>query len=77
MVYCHKALDRVLTFPQLDLLLPMELQDDFFSKLNGRGTLQYAKVYIKLSEIVEGDFFNDYIKTGISPSISDPKHQRC
>ncbi|KAK3681518.1 hypothetical protein LTR37_020881 [Vermiconidia calcicola] len=28
------------------------------------GTLQYARVHMKLSEVIEGDFFNQYIKTG-------------
>ncbi|KAF2765042.1 hypothetical protein EJ03DRAFT_280822 [Teratosphaeria nubilosa] len=31
---------------------------------NGSGTPKYASVYLKLGDIIEGDFFNHYIKSG-------------
>ena len=34
--------------------------------MDDRYTLQYAKVHLKLKDILEGDFFNQYIKTGRS-----------
>ena len=50
---------------QVLLVLPQDnankLKETFTT---GLSALQYAKVYIKLSEIIEGDFFNQYIKTG-------------
>ncbi|KAK0785726.1 hypothetical protein LTS16_010879 [Friedmanniomyces endolithicus] len=30
----------------------------------GEGALQYARVHMKLSDIIEGDFFNHYVKAG-------------
>lgn len=56
-------LDSVLTAPQLNVHLPNDACDNFLANLNGKGSVQYAKVYMKLSDIVEGDFFK-YIKTG-------------
>ncbi|KAK3672481.1 hypothetical protein LTR78_007531 [Recurvomyces mirabilis] len=48
----------------LDLIVP----DTHLDKLNaaltkGPGDLHYARVYMKLSEILDGDFFNTYIKS--------------
>jgi len=28
----------------------------------------YAKVYMKLGEVLEGDFFSGYIKQGVTPA---------
>lgn len=28
------------------------------------GVVKYAQVYMKLSELIDGDFFNHYIKSG-------------
>lgn len=33
---------------------------------NDIGTLRYLKVYMKLSEVIDGEFFNQYIKAGRS-----------
>jgi len=55
----------ILTALQLDLLVPKSafqvLQDELSSDLY---RLQYAKVHLKLKDIIDGDFFNQYIKTG-------------
>ncbi|KAK3725058.1 hypothetical protein LTR37_000568 [Vermiconidia calcicola] len=49
----------------LDVVLPRaaasSLQEHFGAE---GGTLQYARVHMKLSEVIEGDFFNQYIKIG-------------
>lgn len=50
---------------QVDLLLPdeiyklleQELRSDVYSQ-------QYSRVYMSLSDIIEKDFFNEYVKTG-------------
>lgn len=34
------------------------------------GTLLYAQVYMKVSEIIEGDFFNQYVKSGKKEHLS-------
>ncbi|KAK1074727.1 hypothetical protein LTR12_008899 [Friedmanniomyces endolithicus] len=50
----------------VDVLLPQsnlsKLQDELGE---GKGTFQYARVHMKLSDIIEGDFFNHYIKAGM------------
>jgi len=50
----------------VDLLLPAELlqvvQQEIVSQL---GNWQYAKVMMSLGEIIEGDFFTEYIKKGL------------
>lgn len=51
---------------QLDILLPKDAHEIFLEKLKGKDELRYAKVYMKLSDIVEGDFFSNYVKTGMS-----------
>ncbi|KAK5123089.1 hypothetical protein LTR85_003286 [Meristemomyces frigidus] len=49
----------------LDVVLPEDAASRFRQVLaGGIGTLQYARVHMKLSEIVEGDFFAQYIKSG-------------
>ena len=53
-------------FFQLTVVMPSSQADDMNSKLDsGIGTLQYAQVYMKLNEVIEGDFFNHYIKSGM------------
>lgn len=46
--------------------LEKHLEDDI-------GTVRYLKVYMKLSEVIDGDFFNQYIKSGRSANASDSK----
>lgn len=54
---------------QVNLILPDELYDliwqDVAAKIN---VLEYSRVTVSLSEIIDGDFFNKYIKSGISPT---------
>jgi ribonuclease P/MRP protein subunit RPP40 len=54
---------------QLDLILPEEVYElvrarleDVDSPAFGRG--QYARVYMKLEEVLAGDFFKQYVKMG-------------
>jgi ribonuclease P/MRP protein subunit RPP40 len=50
---------------QLTLVLPTDQAEDLKSSLEKDvGVLQYTQVYMKLSELIEGDFFNHYIKSG-------------
>ncbi|KAK1080859.1 hypothetical protein LTR33_005183 [Friedmanniomyces endolithicus] len=54
-----------LTHSQVDILLPKSSLPKFQEGLgNGKGTFQYARVHMKLSDIIEGDFFNHYVKAG-------------
>jgi len=39
--------------------------------LQSHGNPQYAKVHMKLKDIIEGDFFNQYIKTGTISMLSE------
>jgi hypothetical protein len=49
---------------QVDLLVPEGKAAKLKECLDAGGSsLQYARVYIKLGDIVDGDFFNKYIKT--------------
>ena len=46
-------------------MLPSEQAEDVKGNLQkGVGELQYARLYMKLSELIEGDLFNQYIKSG-------------
>lgn len=50
---------------QLDLILPEELYEVIQQRLDDdMGTLRYARVFMKLGEILSGDFFNLHIKKG-------------
>ena len=55
-----------LTIAQVDVILPKaiysSIQDSLQSKLQ---KLRYARVFMSLSSLLEGDFFNTYIKIGI------------
>ncbi len=49
----------------VDLILPAELLDAMESKLEGdKGCVRFAKVMMSLEQVVEGDFFNTYVKKG-------------
>lgn len=67
--------ERKLTFasPKLTLLLPAsEAQQALHDKLAASdGVLRYARVYMKLIEIISGDFFNSYIKAGNIVMLSE------
>ena len=63
--YILDLVKHVLMPVQLDLLLPKDVFENLReSLLDDSNTLQYAKVHLKLKDIVEGKFFNQYIKTG-------------
>jgi ribonuclease P/MRP protein subunit RPP40 len=47
------------------MILPDELWRLVEQHINGEaGKLNYSKVHMSLLEIISGDFFNHYIKTG-------------
>ncbi len=52
----------------VDLILPAELRDAMESNLEGdKGCVRFAKVMMALEQVVEGDFFNTYVKKGAAP----------
>ncbi len=56
----------ILIFEQLDVILPTEHAEAFSKEIaTVAESHKYAKVYIKPCELLEGDFFNHYIKSGI------------
>ncbi|KAF2264476.1 hypothetical protein CC78DRAFT_494908 [Lojkania enalia] len=57
----------------LDLILPEELYEIVRARLESEpvGQLQYAQVNMKLGELLEGDFFNEYIKKGDIMMLSE------
>lgn len=51
---------------QVELLLPEELYDLIWKELEARlANIRYSHVVMSLSDLLEADFFNIYIKTGI------------
>lgn len=50
------------------MILPSELQEMVLEQLQNKQAecLKYAKVIMSLKEMLEGDFFNEYIKKGIA-----------
>lgn len=49
------------------MVLPESTYDAIKEQFEGDvGSFHYARVYMTLGEIIDGDFFNDYIKTGRS-----------
>lgn len=52
---------------QMDLILPTELYDLVWSQIDDKVcSIQYSRVIMPLSALLEEDFFNMYIKTGSS-----------
>lgn len=52
---------------QVQLVLPQELYDVLWDNVEAKiGNIVYSRVIMSLSEILEGEFFNKYIKTGTS-----------
>ena len=46
-------------------MLPTDQAEDLKGNLEKNvGMLQYAQVYMKLGELIDGDFFNHYVKSG-------------
>ncbi|KAL1644742.1 hypothetical protein SLS58_004205 [Diplodia intermedia] len=55
-----------------DLMLPDEVYEVIRQELDAAaGKFHYARVYLSLGEIIDGDFFNHYIKTGNVLMISE------
>ncbi len=56
----------VLTSRQVDLILPQECAEVVKQKLlEGRVPPRFSRVVMKLSDMLEGDFFKEYIKIGM------------
>ena len=55
---------------KVELIIPEELYSlvwhDVVAKVQD---LQYERVIMSLSELLEGDFFNEYVKTGMSACL--------
>jgi len=57
---------------QLDLILPEELWDLVKRRMNqDQFVVRYSKVRLSLLDIISGDFFNVYIKTGDVLMVSE------
>ena len=57
---------------QVDLLLPEDLYNKAWKSLEHRiGKYEYSKVTMSLSQLLEGDFFNTYIKAGNITMLSN------
>ena len=57
---------------QLELLLPEELYQVMWHGVEAKiSQLRYSQVIMPLSALLEGDFFNFYIKTGIYNSVAN------
>ena len=55
----------------MQLILPQELYDVIWKDVEAKiSNIQYSRVIMSLSDILEGDFFNKYIKIGTSNSIN-------
>ncbi|WEW61568.1 ribonuclease P subunit [Emydomyces testavorans] len=55
-----------------ELILPEEVYQTAWDAIARRiGVCQYAKVFMSLSDVIEGDFFNQYIKIGDILLISE------
>jgi ribonuclease P/MRP protein subunit RPP40 len=55
----------------LDLILPEEIYELLKQRLDAFGDGQYARVHMKLGEILEPEFVNDYIKQGNIMMLSE------
>lgn len=75
---CFKLYDwkTWLTLNQLDLVLPSEIYQLVRARLEdtdvyGIGRSQYARVHMKLGELLEGEFFTHYVKMGNIMMLSE------
>ncbi|GME23122.1 Ribonuclease p 40kda subunit [Neofusicoccum parvum] len=56
-----------------DLILPEEIYELIKQEFDGAaGTFHYARVIMSLGEIIDGDFFNQYIKTAVEMELRKP-----
>ncbi len=57
----------------MQLILPQELYDVVWKDVEAKiSNIHYSRVIMSLSEILERDFFNTYIKTGTSSLLLCP-----
>jgi ribonuclease P/MRP protein subunit RPP40 len=64
-----KELPFVHTFT---MLMPDEMYQMIWNKLDAEvKTMKYAKVIMKLQEVLDGDFFTEYIKKGMPALLSE------
>lgn len=55
---------------QIDLILPAEACDVILEQLNNtQKSPRYSKVHMTLGDVLQGDFFNEYIKKGMNVSL--------
>ncbi|EEP78635.1 predicted protein [Uncinocarpus reesii 1704] len=55
-----------------ELILPEEIYQTVWDTVSSKiSSCQYAKVFMSLADILEGDFFNKYLKTGNILLISE------
>ena len=53
---------------QTEVIVPEEVYASVQSALESKlQKLRYGRVFMSLSSLLEGEFFNTYIKSGISP----------
>lgn len=64
--YLLRLLTRRSYSNQTELILPEEIYDAVWASIERRvsAASRYARVIMPLSAIIEGDFFNKYIKIG-------------
>lgn len=63
----------VVNLKQVEVLLPETAYAAIETSLNSKlQKLRYARVFMSLSNLLEGDFFNTYIKSGILPYLYVP-----
>lgn len=60
----HKRSETCLTSSQVDIVVLQAAHGALLDQLKNNTRLRYAKVYMKLSDVIEGSFFNEYVKTG-------------
>ncbi|OJD37804.1 ribonuclease p 40kda subunit [Diplodia corticola] len=59
-----------------DLILPDDVCESIRQELDGDAAkFHYARVYMSLGQIIDGDFFNHYIKTGNVLMISEGRRK--
>ncbi len=64
-VRCATSSSLLILMNKLDLVLPEEVFQIVWEALVSKTeSIQYAKVFLPLSALLEGDFFNIYIKSG-------------
>lgn len=64
---------RLIVLSKVDVVLPEDLYDLIWSEIESRiNNIQYSRVIMPLSALLEGDFFNSHIKSGITHTFYLP-----